>query len=205
MTRRHGPAHRQFGIGPKDKLQPDGTIAPDLFPGTSEENAFGNVTATEIDFNPIAGIAATDVQGAIEEVNGDLATHEADTHGYIVATWSFPGPLTAPILGANSFPIPDNSTFYKCQISCTVAPTGANGVTVDVNYHAADPTAATTIYTTGPGTNRPVIPASGFTDVGGTPDVTGFDAGGFLLCDLDTVGGTIAGSHLVVSVWMTVD
>ena len=87
------------------------------------------------------------------------------------------------------------------QIAVVTAPTGANLI-VDVNYVAGgswDGTNATTIFTTGPGTNRPEIAASAFIDDSGTPDVTSLAAGGIISISIDQIGSTIAGADLMVT------
>jgi hypothetical protein len=75
MTRKHGPSNRQFGIGPLDHLQPDGSNGPDEFPGTSGENRFSDA----ID-------EVSDVQALIQEHYD--AEHGADGTPYIILTGS---------------------------------------------------------------------------------------------------------------------
>ena len=55
------------------------TVAADLAAHIADTS--GAHAATAISFNPAAGIAATEVQAAIEEDAGDLAAHIADTSG----------------------------------------------------------------------------------------------------------------------------
>lgn len=98
--------------------------------------------------------------------------------------------------------VPKACTISKVMISCATAPTGTDGITVDVHYHATVLASATTIFTTGPGTERPVIAASGFDDDSGAPDVTSLAADSYISFFIDTVGGTIAGADLDIQVVM---
>lgn len=76
-------------------------------------------------------------------------------------------------------------------LGINTAPTGADLI-VDVNKNGV------TIFTTQ--ANRPKILASAFTGVAPAPDVTTYNAGDYLSCDVDQVGSTVAGSDLTVSV-----
>jgi hypothetical protein len=98
--------------------------------------------------------------------------------------------------------VPKAFTISKVQIAVTTAPTDAS-LTVDVNYHATDPTSLTTIFTTGPGTERPSIASTATTDDSGAPDVTSIAAGGFLSFSVDAVGSTVAGANLMVTIVAT--
>jgi hypothetical protein len=80
-------------------------------------------------------------------------------------------------------------TFVSCRASLGLAPTGASAI-VDVNKNG------TTIYTTQ--TARPTIVDGGFTAVGNSPAVTSFAQGDYITVDIDQIGSTTAGSHLVV-------
>jgi len=76
------------------------------------------------------------------------------------------------------------------------APTG-DTLIGDVHYHATDPTAMTTIFTTGPGTNRPEIAIGAFTDDSGAPDVTVLAEGGWVGFSIDQIGSTLPGENVV--------
>ncbi len=88
------------------------------------------------------------------------------------------------------------------KISVLTAPTGA-ALIVDVHYvayvSASTEPLPTTIFTTGPGTNRPSIAATEFSDDSGASDVTSLAAGGFVAIYVDQIGSTIAGSDLIVT------
>jgi hypothetical protein len=100
--------------------------------------------------------------------------------------------------------VPKAFTISNVLISVlTTAPTGA-ALTVDVNYVAyvavGTQPAPTTIFTTGPGTNRPSIMATEFSDTSGAPDVTAVAAGGFISVSIDVIGSTLPGTDLMVTV-----
>ena len=86
-------------------------------------------------------------------------------------------------------------TIVGVRASVNTAPTGAS-ILVDVNKNG------TTIFTTQ--SNRPEIAAAGFTDLSGTPDVTGVSIGDYLQVDIDQIGSTVAGSNLTVTIEYTV-
>ncbi len=83
------------------------------------------------------------------------------------------------------------------RIGAGTAPTGANLI-VDIHYHATDPTAATTIFTTQG--NRPEIAAAAYTADSGTPDIVSIAAGGFFWCCIDQMGSTIVGAHIPIEI-----
>lgn len=72
--------------------------------------------------------------------------------------------------------------------------TGTTQFTVDVNLNG------TTIY--GTQANRPTWAASANAATVGTHSVTAFSDGDQLSCDIDSVGNTVAGSDLTVTVWV---
>jgi hypothetical protein len=82
-------------------------------------------------------------------------------------------------------------TITGTRASVGTAPTGATLI-VDVTKNG------TTIFTTQ--ANRPTIAISGFTAVGGTPQVTAWAAGEYLTVDVDQVGSSVAGADLTVQV-----
>ena len=93
--------------------------------------------------------------------------------------------------GTHRWYAPRNMTIKSVRASVGVAPTGAS-VIVDVNKNG------TTIFSTQ--SNRPTIPASGFTDLADAINVTALAAGDYLTIDIDQIGSTIAGSDLTVQI-----
>lgn len=85
-------------------------------------------------------------------------------------------------------------TIGSVRASVGTAPTGASLI-VDVNVNG------TTIYSTQ--ANRPSIAASGNTATGGSKSTTTIANASYLTVDIDQVGSTVAGSDLVVSVWLS--
>lgn len=92
-----------------------------------------------------------------------------------------------------SFPFSPHRAFTVEEVFIKVkaAPTGGP-LEVDVHKNG------TTIFTTQ--ANRPIIAASAFEDISGTPDVTGFAAGDDITIDIDLVGTGQAGQDLIVVV-----
>lgn len=85
-------------------------------------------------------------------------------------------------------------TIIQVRASVGTAPTGASLI-VDVNKNG------TTIFTTQ--SRRPTIAASGFTATpSGAIEVTSLTTADYLTVDIDQIGSTIAGSDLVVTVWL---
>ena len=83
-----------------------------------------------------------------------------------------------------SFMVNSACTISAVYAKVDIAPTGAD-LQIDVNKNG------TTIFTTQ--SNRPIIVATGTTDLSGTPDVTGFAQYDILSIDIDQVGSTVAG------------
>jgi hypothetical protein len=88
-------------------------------------------------------------------------------------------------------------TVSKVRIGAVTAPTGSTLI-VDVNYHATDPTSASTIFTTQ--ANRPAIAISAYTADSGTPDVTSIADGGWLGISIDQIGSTITGADINIEI-----
>lgn len=128
----------------------------------------------------------------------NTARHDADDHSNLEETVEFAeiGVLTVKTGTFRWYP-PYNITIVDVSASVGTAPTGA-AILIDVNKNG------TTIFTTGPGTNRPNIAVSTFFDVSGAPDVTSLLGDtDYLTVDIDQIGSTIAGSDLVVQVRYT--
>jgi hypothetical protein len=107
-------------------------------------------------------------------------------------SFSYSGALAA-VVGAGHLPVPVNGTITAVRASVGTAPTGA-AVIVDVKKNDS------TVFTTT--ANRPTI-ASGTTDSGAAvPDVTSVSAGDRISVDIAQTGTTVAGSDLVVIVYI---
>lgn len=118
----------------------------------------------------------------------------ATTAPTITATFSKTGAITTGA-GAARWYNHSGSTLVVKAVGASVgtAPTGASLI-VDVNVNA------TTIYATQ--ANRPTIAASGFVATGGTASTTNVTNGQYVTVDVDQIGSTVAGSDLVVTVWL---
>ena len=94
---------------------------------------------------------------------------------------------------------PKAFTISKVQVALSVAGNTSGAVTVDVNYHATDPTALVTIFTDQG--KRPSMAFTATTDDSDAPDITSVAAGGFLSFSVDAIcGGTIPGTNLMVTI-----
>jgi len=93
------------------------------------------------------------------------------------------------------FRISKAMTLSKVRIGAVTAPTGASLI-VDVNYHATDPTAMTTIFVTQ--TNRPTIADGAHTGDSGTPNITSLAEGGWIGISIDQVGSIEPGADITV-------
>jgi len=109
---------------------------------------------------------------------------------HLIRDWSFSGTLTTTT-GLLRVPIHATGTIVSVRAMVTTAPTGS-GVIIDLNKNG------TTMYTTQ--ANRPTIAASANSVNATLPDVTSLSAGDYLTVDIDSIGSTIAGANLVVSV-----
>lgn len=107
-------------------------------------------------------------------------------------TFSYGGALTAGYVGSHR--IYNDSgrtrTITKARASVGTAPTGAS-VVVDVNIDG------TTAFTT-----KPTIAAAAFTGTA-TPSTAAWPDGSYLTVDIDSVGSTVAGSDLTVTISYT--
>lgn len=98
--------------------------------------------------------------------------------------------------GKSRFYLEQTCYIVKIRASVSTAPTGADAI-VDVNKNG------TTVFTTQ--SNRPTISADGFTSGAVTNmNVTALTSGDYLTVDIDQVGSTVAGSNLVVTIWIEV-
>lgn len=109
----------------------------------------------------------------------------------ITKEFSYAGVLPASLTGAQRIYVEDGWTIVSVRASVGTAPVGQS-ILIDVNKNGA------TIFSTQG--NRPTIAAGTNTDVSGTPNVTALSSGDYLTVDIDQVGGSTAGSDLVVSV-----
>lgn len=118
----------------------------------------------------------------------------ARTDGWVHTPFSVTGALVVQT-GAHRFYNDSGVPLVVRAIRASVgtAPTGA-AIILDVNKNG------TTIYTTQ--ANRPTIPISGFTVKSTNPDVNTFADGDYITVDVDQIGSTVAGSNLVVTVWL---
>lgn len=141
--------------------------------------------AGHITFTPVNGIAATDVQAAIAELRDDPTTR---------ITFSKPGVLAASTVGTFRWynDTGRTLTFTSARASVGTAPTGTGSIIVDVNKDG------TTIMT---GT-KVVIALTTFSTKQTTFSTATIADGSYLTVDIDSVGGTIAGSDLTVTVEM---
>ena len=91
--------------------------------------------------------------------------------------------------GDNSFawPCPQSATLVSLEIWCTTAPVTAS-VIADLHKNG------TTVFTTGPGTERPTIATSATRDVSGTPDVTTMAAGDLFQVQMDQINASDEGN-----------
>jgi hypothetical protein len=153
-------------------------------------------SAISADSTTLVG-TGTDVQAVLEELDNAIATGLLPQ--FIPVTFSKQGTVAVTTEAAVMRWYNDSGralTIDSVRASVNTAPTGASLI-VDVNYDG------TTIYTTGPGTNRPTITATNFTaEQGGAPDVTSVADGHYLSVNVDAVGSTIPGSDLTVQVWL---
>lgn len=141
--------------------------------------------ASHITFTPTGKIAATDVQAAIAEAVGEDETQ---------ITFAKAGALAASTVGTFRWynDTGRTLTFVSARASVGTAPTGSGNITVDVNKDG------TTIMT---GT-KVVIALTTFTTKQTTFSTTTIADGSYLTVDIDSVGGTVAGSDLTVNILM---
>lgn len=99
----------------------------------------------------------------------------------------------AVVTGVSKIPMNGAGTIVEVRAYVNTAPTGA-ALIVDVNKNG------TTIY--GTQANRPTIAAGANAATGGTASVTTFAAGDVFSVDIDQVGSTVAGSDLVVVIYV---
>ena len=117
------------------------------------------------------------------------------TGGRSIASFGFVGPV-AVTTGTSRWLLPATATILGVVAAVGTAPTGASLI-CDVNKNG------TTIFTTQ--ANRPTIAISAnATTTMPTPDVTALASGDYLTVDVDQIGSTVAGSDLVVNVYLSV-
>lgn len=115
--------------------------------------------------------------------------------GRTIAPFGFVGPVSVQT-GTARFLFPSAATILGVVAAVGTAPMGQS-MLVDVLKNG------TTVFTTQ--ANRPTIAAGAHaTSVMPTPDVTAVVSGDYLTVDIDQIGSTVAGSDLVVNVYLSV-
>jgi hypothetical protein len=101
--------------------------------------------------------------------------------------------------------IPYDMTLTGIIIHAHNKPVGA-AMLVDAHKSTTgDADTGTTVYTTGPGTNRPTIADGANSSTGGVPETTALSAGNRLLLFVDQVGSTTPGSGLTITIKGTIN
>lgn len=152
---------------------------------TNKGNAGGYASLDNTSKVPIAQVPTGTTTTTVA-----LGTH-THTVKLTLSAFSKTGQLTVSS-GTVRLPIEDAYTIIGTRLTVGTAPTGANLV-IDVLKNGS------TIYTTT--SNRPtIIAGSSSGGPGATPDVNSLAAGDYLTVNILTVGSTIPGSDLAVSV-----
>lgn len=130
-------------------------------------------------------------------LSGDLTMTNA---GVITVKKTWVIPISGALATTTTFVdfvIPNAMTLAKVVVSVGTAP-ATNPLVVDILYHATAPGSKTTIYTTGPGTNRPSIATSATLSTGGVPDVTNLAQWGHLGITMSSSAFTAASDMTVM-------
>jgi hypothetical protein len=91
--------------------------------------------------------------------------------------------------------IPYAMSLAKVRLSFNAAaPTGTGSTKGLIKYHATDPTALATIFSTGPETEAPAVTDGNFSDDSGTPDTVTLAAGSWIGVGFSSICGTTGGT-----------
>lgn len=148
------------------------------------------------------GAVTTQTSYGLSSTNGSATTLSHSDHGhgtppapFTAPPFSFPGTVSTVVGGGRYYNDSGRTlTIMSVRSAVGTAPTGQSLI-CDVNKNG------TTIFTTQ--ANRPTIAAAGTTSGKITNmDVTTLADGDYLSVDVDQVGSGVAGSDLVVTVWV---